>query len=93
MQIRLVVRARILASKFDASPEKVPNKAGGCRDASVLRRNVLFQTCFRIDGELPALVNGAAKARVILASIDIVGIILRVVNARRIYQRISRRGN
>ena len=42
--------------------------------------NVIFQAGSRIDGQLDALINWAPKSAIILRSIDIIGIVLRVID-------------
>lgn len=80
VEVGLVIVVFVAASKFNAAGEEIPNMLGGCHNIGSLIGNVVLHARFRIDAELGALVDWTAKSSVVLAGVDIVGIVLGVIN-------------
>lgn len=80
VKVGLVVVVLVGTSQLNAAGEEVPHMLGRSHDVGSLVGNVVLHARLGVDGELRSLVNGAAKAPVVLAGIDIVGVVLGVIN-------------
>jgi hypothetical protein len=80
MQVCLISIAIVFAAELDATSKKVTDKPCRSCDALIFRRNIALQAGSGIDTELATLVNRTSQTAVILARVQIVRIVLRVIN-------------
>ena len=80
MKIGFVSATRKLPAKLDASSKKIANKTGRGGDSNVLCSNVVLKPSFWVDSQLATLVYWTSQPSVILASINIVCVVLRVID-------------
>ena len=81
VQVGFVLRPSILSTEFDASPEDIPNQAGRRSYSETLGSYVALDSSLRINAQFTPLVDRTPKPRIVLAGVDIVGIVFWVVNA------------
>ncbi|KIH89564.1 hypothetical protein SPBR_06515 [Sporothrix brasiliensis 5110] len=80
VQVLLALAVAVRAAEIDALAKELTDVVGAGHDASTLVGNVVLHARVGVDGELDALVHGAAEARVVAAGVEVVGIVLGVVD-------------
>ena len=68
------------SSKIDALAEKVTDHSSRSDDTQVFRCNVVLEASALVDAQLPSLIDGSSETAIILAGIEVVGIVLRHVS-------------
>ena len=80
VELGLVVGLLVRAAQANALAEELANMLSRGHDASVLVGNVVLHAGLLVNGELDTLIDGATKAAVVVAGVDVVGIVLGVVD-------------
>ena len=79
-EVLVILGVLVLASQVDGLSEKVPDKSGRGCNANIFRGDVVLHAIALINGQLPPLVDRTTKSPVVLSSIDVVGVVFRVVD-------------
>lgn len=80
VEVDLVLAFLVAAAELDTVGKELSDMLGRGHNVTRLKGNVLFHAGALVNGKLSFLVDGATEAVVVLAGVDIVGVILGVVN-------------
>jgi hypothetical protein len=78
--VRLSLRILVSAAELNHTAKEASDELGRGHDTGALVGNVVLHARLWVDRELSFLINGTSKATVILASVDILGVVLGVVD-------------
>lgn len=78
--VRLSVTLLVATTQLNGTREELLHKLGRSHDSGALVGNVVLHARLGVNRELSLLIDGPSEATIVLASIDILRIILRVVN-------------
>jgi hypothetical protein len=80
VEVRLVVRSLRAACKINAAAKQIPDMPSGRGDARVFSGNVGLKAGTIIYAQFAPLIDRPTESTVVLAGIDVVGVVFRVVN-------------
>lgn len=80
MELGVVLVTVVRSSEFNAATKEGLDMAGGGHNVGTLVGDVVLQASLLVDAELNTLIDGATKSLVVLASVNIIGVVLGVVD-------------